>query len=115
MVSVRWNKKVKANLIKDTSKIVESLGELERFYQLSFERDNVFVEKIFSKMQEEKIDKAVLITGGFHAQNLQALLEKAGARGVVVYPKVSTLTDEGLYNSRVKEELSDLEKLVSGK
>jgi hypothetical protein len=107
--------RVKINLARDTSKVEEAFGRLERFYQLAFERDNVFVAKIFSQMKERDLDKAVLITGGFHASNLQGLLEKSGARGVVVYPKVSTLTDEGLYNSRVKEELSSLEKLVSGR
>lgn len=107
--------RVKINLAKDTSKIDEAFSYLDRFYSLAFERDNAFVEKIFSQMKDRNLDKAVLITGGFHASNLQALLEKEGARGVVVYPKVSSLTDDGLYNSRVKEELSSLEKLVSGK
>lgn len=107
--------RIKINLAKDKSKIDEMFGQLERFYQLAFERDNAFVERIFSQMKEKNLDKAVLITGGFHASNLQGLLEKAGAKGVVVYPKVSSLTDEALYNSRVKEELSSLEKLVSGR
>ncbi|HOX54472.1 MAG TPA: hypothetical protein PLC32_03390 [Candidatus Omnitrophota bacterium] len=107
--------RVKTSLAKDTSKIDEMFGQLERFYQLAFERDNAFVERIFSQMKERNLDIAVLITGGFHASNLQALLEKEGAKGVVVYPKVSSLTDDGLYNSRVKEELSSLEKLVSGR
>ena len=107
--------KVWVNLTKDTSKIEEAKGELERFYNLAFKRDVVFVEKIFSQMEEKGIDKAVLITGGFHSQNLQTLLEQGGARGVIVYPKVSALTDEDLYYSRVREELSDSEKLISGR
>lgn len=107
--------RIQTDLTKDTSKIEEAYKELQRFYDLAFKRDEVFVKKIFSQMKKKNIDKAVLITGGFHSENLQSLLEEGGARGVIVYPKVSTLTDDDLYRSRVKEELSDLERLVSGR
>lgn len=94
-------------------KVEGILKELGHFYQLAFQRDNKFVENIFSKMEKENIDKAVLITGGFHSQNLQKLLEQGGAIGIIVYPKVSGLSDDELYSSRVRGELSDLERWVS--
>ena len=64
--------------------------EAEKFYVYSFKRDEAFLENIkFSNnwMDSESANISVLVTGGFHTENLKMLFEKRGISYISIMPK----------------------------
>ena len=72
---------------------------LARFYDIARQRDQVLVENALAKLAETGERIAVLITGGFHSPKVTELLEARGMGVVVLAPKVTTPTDERLYQA----------------
>lgn len=62
---------------------------VEEFYRLTQQRDEVMVQKTLEKMSAENIRAAALITGGYHTQNLKRLLRERGVSYAVVSPVVT--------------------------
>ncbi|MBD3380281.1 MAG: hypothetical protein GF408_07460 [Candidatus Omnitrophica bacterium] len=58
--------------------------EVFRFYELSFLRDEEFLKRM--KFPEGEVKVSVLVTGGFHAQNLCELFEDEGISFVSIMP-----------------------------
>jgi hypothetical protein len=80
------------------------LSRIIRFYEYSFSRDEVFVENMmFSGDISAKIssareagqaaDAAILMTGGFHTENLCVLLEKRGISYISIMPRFTHESD----------------------
>ncbi|MBU4590144.1 MAG: hypothetical protein KKG01_04385 [Candidatus Omnitrophica bacterium] len=86
--------------------ISDNLQRIEKFYGLAAERDRVFVKKTNEHMKNESADLAVLIAGGFHTPALTRLLADSGYSYIVISPKVTTETDEGLYRWALKTKRS---------
>ena len=74
------------------------LRDISTFYRYSFERDKAFLSNMrFSfpeyaskseeSRQEEVVESAILMTGGFHADNLCELLEEEDVSYVSIMPK----------------------------
>ncbi|MBI4970251.1 MAG: hypothetical protein HZC17_00205 [Candidatus Omnitrophica bacterium] len=72
--------------VKEVSRAV-SLAE--HFYEVAGRRDAAFVDNLVQKMQDGNLDKAILITGGFHTEGLSDLLKSLGISYVVVAPQIS--------------------------
>ena len=64
------------------------MNDLEYFYQLVLKRDEVFIEKIISRMQALGRDKTILVTGGFHKDGMTDHFRKRNLSYVVISPKV---------------------------
>lgn len=64
----------------------ERLKEIKLFYEYSFERDKAFQEKIKEKTEETGLSGAILITGGFHTENLVKIFKNAGYSYVTILP-----------------------------
>jgi len=67
------------------------------FYRLTYQRDLTFLERMFAKMDEEGLKKAVLVTGGFHTSNLKSLLKRRNVSYITVIPQILHDTDRGRY------------------
>ena len=99
-------------------RIPEKLGRLDayrvhmaKFYGYSLERDDVFVEKMDSKLNEENKDVAILVTGGFHTSNLSGLLKDEGYSYIQVLPKLKTEPDCP-YFSLLAGEPTEMEEFI---
>jgi hypothetical protein len=79
--------------------IKDNLPDIEKFYDIAFRRDEVFLSKIEENLKDGDTNMAVLIAGGFHTPALTRLLADRGYSYVVISPKVITETDDALYRS----------------
>lgn len=103
--------------LEGLSDLERTLPVLQRFYEAAQQRDEALVSNALAKLQQSGEHLAVLITGGFHAPRLSAMLKSRGVSTVAVVPKVSRQTDERLYRAVVRfksghgsslEEIMDL-------
>jgi hypothetical protein len=85
------------------------------FYDFAHQREAVFYKEMQSQMQEKKITKAILITGGFHTDGMSDLFRENAVSYGIVTPRLSEKSDENLYqkimlqNEQVPFSLSYLE------
>lgn len=66
----------------------DAFKKCEGFYQLTYLRDQKFMENILPKMDQERQNKAVLITGGYHSPNIKFLLKKRGISYICLTPQI---------------------------
>ncbi len=83
--------------------------QAEEFYELTYTRDQKFVENMLAKMDERMPatkasagssfgeEKAVLITGGYHSPNLKSLLKAKGISYIYLQPQVLQETNQRRY------------------
>ncbi|MFT7637023.1 MAG: phosphomannomutase [Candidatus Omnitrophota bacterium] len=83
-----------------------SVSQIEEFYQLTYARDLVFVKNIESKMESASQSKAVVITGGYHAPNLKALLKSKGISFVSLMPQILHETNYDRYEHLLLGQLN---------
>lgn len=76
--------KISTPLDGDVISLNEYIKNMEKFYVYSFQRDDVFLENI---KFDPKSRLAVLVTGGFHTENLCALMRDKGISYVSIMPK----------------------------
>ncbi|MDB4349872.1 hypothetical protein OAA99_02845, partial [Omnitrophica bacterium] len=79
--------KYKINLnISDDIEILDRYREsMEQFYEFAYERDNAFLRKIVFHSQDR--ERLIVVSGGFHSENLQRLLKDRGYSYVSILPK----------------------------
>ncbi|MFH1208772.1 MAG: hypothetical protein V1673_04360 [Candidatus Omnitrophota bacterium] len=69
------------------------------FYEAARKREDVFYEKIDSVMRKESLNKAVLITGGFHTDGITELLREHEISYGTLTPRLSEKSNENLYRN----------------
>lgn len=62
------------------------LAQIEQFYALSYERDDVFLRAIKARGRAAEGRVVILVTGGFHTANLARLLQESRISYVSVIP-----------------------------
>lgn len=72
----------------DTDQLDSYMSDVEYFYQLVLKRDEIFIDKIISRMRSLGQDKTILVTGGFHKDGLTDHFRKQNLSYIVVSPKV---------------------------
>jgi len=77
-------KSVKLNANID--EVIDVLILADRFYQVAKLRDEAFVENIIEQMETQKVNKSILVAGGFHSEGLTQLFKEKGISYVVVSP-----------------------------
>lgn len=85
--------KIPVSLNGGISKLDGYLDEISRFYSYSFERDKVFLKNMRFGENPDGSKAAVLMTGGFHTENLCDLFEKEKISYVSVIPRF-TFSDD---------------------
>jgi len=77
---------------------IESLFDRAlEFYEGARERDRWMFEQIESRLKETGEDKAVVITGGFHAGPFKTFFKKRGYSYALITPKMTTLEGRDTY------------------
>ncbi|MDP3791115.1 MAG: hypothetical protein Q8R38_03615 [Candidatus Omnitrophota bacterium] len=108
----------KAPLYKIQAKLDSGIGRLdvyrekmEAFYECSLERDKAFVKNI--KFTDHARPNSIIITGGFHAQNLRELFGKENVSYISVMPKFTNPAGyESPYLSRLAGQRTALENVI---
>lgn len=72
-------------------------AEAMAFYGEAIQRDRVMYENMLRRMKETGKQTAVLVTGGFHTDGLNAFFKEAGLDYVQVTPRISQISDEKEY------------------
>jgi len=79
--------RITAELSPGIEGIDELREEVARFFEYSFKRDEVFLENMRFDLVEGGYKGAILMTGGFHTDNLYSLFKKEGIQCVSILPK----------------------------
>ncbi|KJJ83690.1 conserved hypothetical protein, membrane [Candidatus Omnitrophus magneticus] len=72
-------------LDKDTKK-------MEKFFEYAFQRDSAFCKNIKFQKINEQTNCAILITGGFHADNLLKILRRKNISYISIHPEFTVET-----------------------
>lgn len=73
-----------------------SLDLAEQFYEVANNRSEQMVSNLIDKMERNTLNKAVLVTGGFHSRAVENMLQSLGVSYVTITP-ASTTTDTRTY------------------
>jgi len=76
--------KINAPLDENVVVLNEYVEKMEKFYEYSFQRDEAFIENI---KFDPRSKLAVLVTGGFHTENLCELMRGKGISYISIMPK----------------------------
>jgi len=101
-----------ADVLRYRPSVNANVAEVEDFYRVTEERDHVFLEKAFAKMDAEKTDVAVLITGGYHTPHVKELMKAHGVSYAVVTPNVTEETNLRRYEEILLGQLGSDNPLV---
>lgn len=102
--------KLDASMDKSIADMDGYRNELARFYDYSFKRDDVFIKNIaFSRGKQRT---AIVVTGGFHTENLCDLYKKNGISYISIIPN---FTVEKAYESPYFRLLGGEEGGIYGK
>lgn len=70
---------------------------MEKFYQYSLKRDDAFIKNIGKKLDDDKKNVTILVTGGFHTGNLSRMFKENEYSYIEVMPKFAGAGDESPY------------------
>ena len=89
-------------------------GEITKFYEYSFERDKVFLKNLRFGSMAENVKSTILMTGGFHAENLGSLFEEAGISYVSILPKFTSAESyQSPYFGLLAGQTTDVQRMLS--
>jgi len=89
--------KARASLLQPAHTLDKNLSTLVRFYDIANERDDIFVQNTIRLMNQEDVELAVLIAGGFHTPTLKQKLRECGISYIVIAPHTTQQTDPKQY------------------
>ncbi len=89
--------RIKYPLPADISVLDNNLYTLVEFYDIANKRDEIFIKKALSLMDDKGQDIAVLIAGGFHTPTLTKIFKNMDISYIVIAPKTTQRTDPELY------------------
>ncbi|MBN1586562.1 MAG: hypothetical protein JW937_03930 [Candidatus Omnitrophica bacterium] len=84
----------------------------EEFYRIAEERDQAMAQRTLAKMDELGLDRAVLITGGFHTAGMMRELQAQGISYCVAAPQVLSEHNEAHYEQMLQGKRASLNDLV---
>lgn len=85
-------------------------AEAVKFYELAYQRDLAFVDGTLRAMEADRLEKAVLVTGGFHTPHLKELLKQRGVSYVSIAPQVLHETDSARYEKLLFTQIASAKK-----
>ncbi|MCD6461071.1 hypothetical protein J7L67_10450 [bacterium] len=86
--------------------------KVKSFYELALERDNILVNNALKKMESQKYNYGLLITGGFHTKGMLEILKQKPVNFAVVVPKISSATNTERYFSAITNKSTALESFI---
>jgi serine/threonine protein kinase len=96
------------------SRLDNYLAEIMMFYEYSFARDEAFVENMLFSEVPAGGEAAIIMTGGFHTENLCALFEEQGYSYVSIMPKFTMEKDYvNPYFDLLAGQTADIQQMLS--
>ncbi|NTV53658.1 MAG: hypothetical protein HGA76_11705, partial [Candidatus Firestonebacteria bacterium] len=100
------------SLDPEVSALDEYLSQARAFYGLADRRSQVFVEKLLRRMEQRKTSIAVMVTGGFHTDKIQAEFKARRISYVCVRPKITHQDVANPYFDLLRNRPTPLDKLL---
>jgi len=85
------------NVERRALSVAPAFNAAMHFYEFASKREQSFYQKIDQQMRERHIQKAVVVTGGFHTEGMRDILKEKGTGFAVVTPHISEGSDSRLY------------------
>jgi hypothetical protein len=107
-----------ARLQRDgSSRLGLELSAFERFYAEARRRDDAMAKNLLREMKRRHATSAVLVTGGFHADGVDALTRRAGVHVAAFVPRITRVdtANGSAYLGAFAQEKTPLAKLFEGK
>ncbi|MFT7637867.1 MAG: hypothetical protein ACI9Y8_001651, partial [Candidatus Omnitrophota bacterium] len=76
-----------------------------QFYALTHKRDQAFLQAMNQKLEQEGLNKGVLIAGGYHATHLKALFKQNNISFISITPQVLHTTNYPRYEKMLLAQL----------
>ncbi|MFZ2385302.1 MAG: hypothetical protein WBE75_03755 [Candidatus Omnitrophota bacterium] len=89
---------------RQESAVKDNLRQVDEFYSLGIDREDVFIRNIDIMIKEARSGVAVVIAGGFHTPGLTQRLRDRGYGYVVVAPVITKNTGSNTYFSILKSQ-----------
>jgi len=87
---------------------------IARFYEYSFKRDDVFMQNLRFSDSAGGLKSAMLMTGGFHTENLCKLFDKEDISYVSIIPKFTSEKDyESPYFKLLGGDVTDMQHMLT--
>lgn len=94
---------------QNPEKFFDLLKSAMAFYTFAQQRDEILVRKTLEHLSQPH-DAAILITGGFHTEGIQKILEKESISYVTWTPEVKEAMSESPYEKIMMDESYDLDQ-----
>ncbi|MDP8217507.1 MAG: hypothetical protein P9M03_02150 [Candidatus Theseobacter exili] len=97
------------------SNLSDIARESKKFYLLASKRDRVLTSNMIEQMNKRAISDSVLISGGFHTEGIENILEQEGLGYLVLNPKAGQIDTNSMYEEIMMspEYICD-QKTISG-
>ncbi len=93
--------------------IDDYLSDITGFYEISFERDEAFIRNMRFSFSPSGTEAALIMTGGFHTENLAELFRREGYSYVSIMPKFTS--EEGYdspYFAILSGQTADIQQML---
>ncbi|MFH1846366.1 MAG: hypothetical protein ABH869_02285 [Candidatus Omnitrophota bacterium] len=77
----------RSGLPKNSFELDERLKQISGFYVCSFRRDEIFTRNTLEQIKTTGFNDAILITGGFHSENLTRLMREKDVSYISIMPQ----------------------------
>ncbi len=106
--------RIKARPDPPVTRLDDHREEISKFYEYSFKRDDVFIRNIrFAEVSRGGFMTAVIMTGGFHTENLLDLFEKEGISYISILPKFTIEKNyENPYFDILAGQTTDVQRML---
>ncbi len=103
--------KISAILSKNIDRLDQYRDNMDQFYETSLERDKAFIKNI--KFTDHDRPNSIIITGGFHTENLRELFKNENVSYISIMPKFKNEKDYvSPYMKRLAGQRTAIENVI---
>lgn len=90
------------------------LDEAEQFYRIAHQRSAAFIRNLRASMEAEHQSAAILVTGGFHSEDIKLQLRAAGISCLGIRPRMSRVQENNPYFALLRDRFNPAERVLAG-
>lgn len=104
---------ISVNLTPEETAFLEKYrSEGETFYQIAIDRERTMVENSLARLDDQKTNKAVVVTGGFHTAGISQFLKANDISYIVIAPRVTRPDMATPYQELLKKTIGNFNKTL---
>jgi|GEM_PF-4792313 len=103
---------VEPNLDEGILTLDESVAQAAKFYEVADKRSDAFVDNLLAAMRQRKQKIAVLITGGYHATEVEEALRRENVSYITVRPRITRTDTANPYFALLRNQRTPIERLL---